>query len=200
MKQIFISLFLVCFALNMQAQDINLLPPAKTGGKPFFETVNERHSERQFLKRDMPLQTLSNLLWVANGFNRSDKRTVPTGSNKQEMELYVVLDTGVYFYDAKNHFLKFIGKGDYRIALGQYHISEYAAVSIVMVADLDKAPIESARMSSGYISQNIYLFAASEGLGTVARGGGIKKDELSKILQLSHSQEITLVQPVGFLK
>jgi nitroreductase len=87
----------------MQAQDIQLLPPTKSGGKPFFEAINERRSERQFIKRDMPLQTLSDLLWVANGFNRSDKRTAPTGSNKQEMELYVVLDTGVYFYDAKQN-------------------------------------------------------------------------------------------------
>lgn len=199
MKQVFLSLFLSCFALNMQAQDIQLLAPEKSGGKPFFETVNERRSERQFVKRNMPLQTLSNLLWVANGFNRSDKRTAPTGMNKQEMELYVVLDTGVYFYDAKQNFLKFIGHGDYKIALGQPHISDNAAVSIVMVADLKKSKMESARISSGYISQNIYLFAASEGLGTVARGSFIK-DDLSKILQLEDSQSIILVQPVGYLK
>ncbi|MDR2651636.1 MAG: nitroreductase family protein, partial [Prevotellaceae bacterium] len=161
MKKIFLSLVLLLFVLPMKAQDINLLPSAKTGGKPFFETINERRSERTFIKRDMPLQTLSNLLWVANGFNRPDKRTAPTGSNKQEMELYVICDTGVYFYDAKQHVLQFVAQGDFKIALGQPHISDNAAISIIMVADLDKSSIESARMSSGYISQNIYLFAAS---------------------------------------
>jgi SagB-type dehydrogenase family enzyme len=199
MRKIFLSLVLSLFILTIQAQDINLLPPTKTGGKPFFETVSERRSERAFIKREMPLQTLSDLLWVANGFNRPDKRTAPTGSNKQEMELYVLCDTGVYFYDAKQHLLKFVAQGDFRIALGQPHISGDAAVSIVMVADLNKSSIESARMSSGYISQNIYLFAASEDLGTVARGS-FKRDDLTKVLQLKDNQSIILVQPVGYLK
>ncbi|MDR1984699.1 MAG: SagB/ThcOx family dehydrogenase [Prevotellaceae bacterium] len=199
MKKVLLSFVLLFFASIMYAQDINLLPPVKTGGKPFFEAVNERHSERLFIKREMPLQTLSNLLWVANGFNRSDRRTVPTGSNKQETELYVVCDTGVYFYDAKQHLLKFIAHGDFRIALGQPHISDNAAISVVMVADLDKASVESARFSAGYISQNIYLFAASEGLGTVARGSFLK-DQLPKVLQLKQNQSVILVQPVGYLK
>ncbi|MDR2064278.1 MAG: SagB/ThcOx family dehydrogenase [Prevotellaceae bacterium] len=199
MKKNFLSLVLSLFALIMQAQDINLPQPAKTGGKPFFETINERRSERTFIKREMPLQTLSNLLWVANGFNRPDKRTAPTGSNKQEMELYVVFDTGIYFYDAKQHLLKFVAAGDFKAGLGQPNISNEAAVSIVMVADLNKSSIESARMSSGYISQNIYLFAASERLGTVARGS-FKKDELAKALLLNEHQSVTLVQPVGYLK
>lgn len=199
MKQLFLSLFLTCFAFNMQAQDINLPTPSRSGGKPFFETVNERRSERQFSKRDMPLQTLSNLLWVANGFNRSDKRTAPTASNKQELELYVVLDAGVYFYDAKQNLLKLIVKGDFKNALGQPNISNDAAVSIVMVADLGKASPDYARVDAGYISQNIYLFAASENLGTVARGS-FKQDELAKVLQLKSEQLIILVQPVGYLK
>ncbi|MDR2126783.1 MAG: SagB/ThcOx family dehydrogenase [Prevotellaceae bacterium] len=199
MKKIFLSLILSLFVLSMQAQDINLLQPVKTGGKPFFEAVNARRSDRTFFKREMPLQTLSNLLWVANGFNRPDKRTVPTGSNKQEMELYVVCDTAIYFYDAKQHALKFVAYGDFKIALGQPHISNHAAVTIAMVADLDKASIESARISAGYISQNIYLFAASEGLGTVARGS-FKQDDLPKALQLKSNQSVILVQPVGYLK
>ncbi|MDR1552910.1 MAG: SagB/ThcOx family dehydrogenase [Prevotellaceae bacterium] len=200
MKKIFLTLVLSLFVLTIQAQDINLLPPTKTGGKPFFETINARHSERTFVKREMPLQTLSDLLWVANGFNRPDRRTAPTGSNKQEMELYVVCDTGVFFYDAKQNLLKFIAQGDFRIALGQLHISTNAAVSIVMVADLDKSSIENARISSGYISQNIYLFAAaSEDLGTVARGS-FNRDDLPKVLQLKNNQAVVLVQPVGYLK
>lgn len=181
------------------AQDIKLLPPSKTGGKPFFETVNARHSERTYVKKEMPKQMLSNLLWTANGFNRADKRTVPTAKNKQEMELYVMFDNGVYFYDAKANILKFVANGDFRAALGQPEISDNAALSIVMVADLNKSSIDYARIATGFISQNIYLFAASEGLGTVARGS-FKADELAKALKLNDKQAITLVQPVGFLK
>jgi SagB-type dehydrogenase family enzyme len=183
----------------MQAQDLNLLPPVKTGGKPFLETVDARHSERSYVKKELPAQTLSNLLWVANGFNRSDKRTAPTGMNRQEMELYVVFDNGVYFYEAKQHQLKLVASGNFKEALGQPTISDNAALSIVMVADLNKSSIESARTSTGFISQNIYLFAASEGLGTVARGS-FNNDELSKVLKLTDKQAVILVQPVGFLK
>jgi nitroreductase len=68
-----------------------------------------------------------------------------------------------------------------------------------MVADLNKSAIEHARISAGFISQNIYLYAASEGLGTVVRGS-FKGDELAKALRLSDKQAVILVQPVGFLE
>ena len=199
MKKLSLLFVLFCFAITTQAQNINLLPPEKIGGKSFLETINERRSERSFVKKEIPTQMLSNLLWVANGFNRDDKRTAPTGSNKQEMELYVALGNNIYFYNAKQHFLEFVATTDLRDALGQPNINDNAAVTIIMVADLNKSSIESARMSTGYISQNIYLFAASEDLGTVARGS-FKKAELSEALKLNSDQAITLVQPVGFLK
>jgi nitroreductase len=199
MKHLLFSLAIVSLALCVQAQDIKLPTPKKTGGMPFYEAVNNRKSERSYVKKEMPLQTLSNLLWVANGFNRDDKRTVPTASNKQEMELYVVINDNAYFYDAKANVLKHTVKGDFKAGLGQPNISDNAAVSLVLVADLDKSSIESARISSGYISQNIYLFAAAEGLGTVARGS-FKANELKEALKLTEKQAIILVQPVGYLK
>ena len=199
MKKLSLLLALFCFAMTTQAQNINLLPPEKTGGKSLLETMNERRSERSYVKKELPAQTLSNLLWVANGFNRDDKRTAPTAMNKQEMELYVAINNNVYFYDAKQHLLEFVTTENLSDALGQPHINDNAAVTIIMVADLNKSSIESARLSTGYISQNVYLFAASEDLGTVARGS-FKNAELSKILNLNDKQAIVLVQPVGFLK
>jgi SagB-type dehydrogenase family enzyme len=183
----------------VQAQEIKLNPPTRTGGKAFMETLNERRSERSFVKKEMPLQVLSDLLWAANGFNRADKRTAPTASNKQELELYVVLDDGAYFYDAKQHLLKLVAKGNFKAALGQPNITEKAAVSIVIVADTGKTSSKFAYLDSGYISQNIYLYAASAGLGTVARAS-YNGAELFKALKLAEKQEVTLVHPVGFLQ
>ncbi|MDR0969800.1 MAG: SagB/ThcOx family dehydrogenase [Lentimicrobiaceae bacterium] len=199
MKNTFLAIGLFCITLGLQAQNIKLPTPEKTGGKPIMETLNERRSERSYVKKEMSEQMLSNLLWAANGFNRDERRTAPTAMNKQEMELYVMFDSGIYFYDAKANVLKLVAKGDFKEALGQPQISNDAALSIIMVADTNKSSIEWAAVSTGYISQNIYLFAASEGLGTVARGS-FKKEELSKALQLKENQQITLVQPVGFLK
>jgi SagB-type dehydrogenase family enzyme len=199
MKKGFLLFSLLCFAGIAQAQDIALPAPVKTGGKSFLETVNARHSERTYVKKELPAQVVSNLLWVANGFNRADRRTVPTAMNKQEMELYVVFDDGVYFYDAAQNILKLVTKGNFKEALGQPNITDNAALTIVMVADLNKSSIDMARISTGYISQNIYLFAASEGLGTVARGS-FRNAELAQALQLNSRQAITLVQPVGYLE
>ena len=199
MKNKILAIGLFCITLGVQAQDIKLPAPDKAGGKPIMEALNERRSERSYVKKEMSEQMISNLLWAANGFNRDERRTAPTAMNKQEMELYVMFDSGIYFYDAKANILKLIAKGDFKEALGQPQISNNAALSIIMVADTDKSSVEWAAVSTGYISQNIYLFAASEGLGTVARGS-FKKEELSKALQLKENQQIILVQPIGFLK
>ncbi|MDR1681413.1 MAG: SagB/ThcOx family dehydrogenase [Prevotellaceae bacterium] len=199
MKSIYVLSVFLCVAVTAPAQDRVLPAPERTGGKPFLETVDARRSERAYVKAEMPAQTIANLLWVADGFNRSDRRTVPTAMNKQEMELYVVFDDGAYFYDAAHNSLQLIAKGNFKEALGQPNITGNAALTIVMVADVSKSSIEMARISTGYISQNIYLFAASEGLGTVARGS-FKNAALAEALQLNSHQTITLVQPVGYLQ
>jgi nitroreductase len=183
----------------MQAQDIQLPTPARSGGKALMETLNERRSERAFEKKAMPLQTLSDLLWAANGFNRPDKRTAPTASNKQELELYVVLDDKAYLHDARKNVLTFIAQEDFSAALGQGNITSKAAVNIVIVGDNSKSQSKYVYMDTGYISQNIYLYAASAGLGTVARGS-YNGAGLFKALKLSGKQEVTLVHPVGYLK
>ena len=54
-------------------------------------------------------------------------------------------------------------------------------------------------MVAGFISQNVYLFCASEGLATVVRGL-IDKPALAKALKLNDNQFITLAQSVGYPK
>jgi nitroreductase len=189
-------MFLACVA---GAQDIQLKTPTRTGGKAFMETLNARRSERVFVKKKMPVQMLSDLLWAANGFNRTDKRTAPTAMNKQEVELFVVMDDGAYFYDARANVLKLVAKGNFKAALGQANISEKAALSIVIVADTGMTSGKFAYVDCGYVSQNIYLFAASAGLGTVARGS-YDGAGLFKALQEKENQEVVLVHPVGFLE
>ena len=49
----------------------------------------------------------------------------------------------------------------------------------------------------GFISQNIYLYCASVGLGTVVRGS-FNSDELAKILKLNEKQKVVLTQTVGY--
>jgi hypothetical protein len=55
-----------------------------------------------------------------------------------------------------------------------------------------------ALVDSGFIGQNVYLFCASEGLGTVFRGA-VDYDKLSRAMQLGTDQFVTFAQTVGYL-
>jgi nitroreductase len=52
---------------------------------------------------------------------------------------------------------------------------------------------------TGFISQNVYLFCASEGLGTVVRGS-VDRKALAEKMGLRPDQRITLSQSVGYPK
>ncbi len=200
MRKGFFTILLTAFAVTMFAQDIKLPKPDRKGGKPLMEALNDRKSTREFQEKELSNKTLSNLLWAANGFNRDDKRTAPTANNRQELELYVALKSGIYFYDAKKHHLKQVKKGDFRKNTGTQDYVGEAPVNIIFVSDNKKASSEKyAYTDCGFISQNIYLFCASEGLGTVVRGSYNKK-ELEKLLDLPSNKEVLLTQTVGYPK
>ena len=199
-KKITLMLFSIAFITPSFAQDIELNAPDKTGGKPLMQALSQRKSSRNFVDKELSVNVLSNLLWAANGFNRDDKRTAPTANDKQEVELYVALKSGVYFYDAKNSILKFIKDGDHRKSTGSQDFVANASANIIFVADMNKASSrEYAYTDCGFVAQNIYLFAASEGLGAVARGW-YDKDVLAKLLDLPLHKEVLLTQSVGYVK
>lgn len=200
MKKLLFSACLLIAGLSISAQDIKLPDPVKTGGKPLFEALNDRQTIKDYTGSELNNQELSNLLWSAYGFNREDKRTVPSSQNRQEIDVYVVLSNGVYFYDAKENVLKLHTAGDQRATLGQPAVSEKAALTLVYVANLDKASNrEAGFIDTGFIAQNVYLFAASNGYGVVARGS-FKRPDVHNMLKLSDKQEVTLVQALGVVK
>jgi nitroreductase len=50
---------------------------------------------------------------------------------------------------------------------------------------------------TGFIAQNVYLFCASEGLGTVVFAA-IVRERLAQAMGLTAGQRITLAQSVGY--
>ena len=195
-----ISLLLLTFVMTMAAQDIQLPKPKTTGGMPLMEALSQRQSNRDFSEKELSNQTLSNLLWAAWGYNRPDKRTAPSSRNKQELELYVVMKNGSYLYDAKNNLLKQVSNQDNRKAAGMQPFVSVAPVNIIYVSDKSKgSDLESSHTNSGFISQNIYLFCASEGLITVVRGMFDAK-ALTTALSLNENQVPILAQTVGYKK
>ena len=163
-----------------------------------MDALNERQTNREFSSKELSLQTLSDLLWAANDFNRETKRTAPSSQDRQELDLYVFLNSGIYFYDAKNQQLIHKLQGNHQAKTGQQPFVATAPLNIVFVANLDKASNRDAALTDcGFISQNIYLFCASEGLNSVVRGM-VDKEEVHRLLGLSEKQEVMLAQTVGY--
>ncbi|XHR30864.1 MAG: SagB/ThcOx family dehydrogenase [Chthoniobacteraceae bacterium] len=192
-----VTLLLALSASLAFAQDITLPAPQTNGGKPLMQALAARQSSRQFADRDLAPQTLSNLLWAAYGFNRPDKRTAPSAKNQQEMEVYVFLKDGVYLYDAKANKLLQKVAGDHRKTAGTQAFVATAPVNLILVGDLSKLERELIHADCGFISQNVYLFCASEGLATVVRAG-MDKPALAKLLGLRDQQEAFYNQCIGY--
>jgi len=150
---------------------------------------------------------LSNLLWAAFGINRPDsgKRTAPTAMNMQEIDIYVATADGLYLYNAKENALEPILSEDIRAATGPQPFVKDAPVNLVFVADFAKMrgseenKVFYSATDTGFVSQNVYLFCASEGLATVVRGY-VEKDKLAKVMKLRDDQKIILAQTVGYPK
>jgi SagB-type dehydrogenase family enzyme len=190
-----------------ELQPIALPKPQTEGGKPLMQALNERKSSREFSAEKLPLQVLSNLLWAAWGVNRADgRRTAPSASNRQEIEIYVSMADGLYLYEAAAHRLKPILAGDIRAKAGAQPFVAQAPVNLIYVADYAKMgtgdpehKAVNAGTNTGFIGQNVYLFCASEGLGTVFRGM-VDREVLAKVMNLRPDQHITNSQTVGYVK
>jgi hypothetical protein len=206
------SLLFMCPSLSsaQEPKVIKLPEPQTEGGRPLMQVLKARQTSREFgPETKLPMQVLANLLWAANGVNRPDgKRTAPSAVNWQNIDIYVAMTDGLYLYDAPQNALKLLLTEDVRAATGQQSFVKAVPLNLVYVADYSKAKTArgenpNAELWSaagvGFISQNVYLYCASEGLATVVRGM-FDRDALSKVLQLRPDQKIILTQSVGYPK
>jgi nitroreductase len=203
-----VALLLAGVAFAQEPAPIKLPAPVTSGGKPLMDVLKARQSAREFGAEKLSPQVLSNLLWAAWGVNRPDgRRTAPSASNRQEIDVYVTLPEGAYRWDAAANVLNPVATADLRAATGTQPFPATAPLNLVYVADMSKLNRPSTDpqqmlnvgADAGYISQNVYLFCASEGLATVVRAS-VAKDALAKALKLEDTQVIVLAQTVGYPK
>lgn len=207
MKRICFSLiFIIVLTLTSFSQVIKLPEPDREGGMPLMQALNERHTSREFSDRELPVELLGNLFWAACGQTFETHRTVPSAHNFQEVKAYSIMKDGVYLYDEKDHSLRKLLDGDFREFTGTQAFVKDAPLVIVMVADLsvmtradENTRIKYAWADAAFISQNIYLFCASEGLNTGVRAL-INRETLAEKMSLGENQEIILAQCVGYPK
>jgi len=194
-------------SLAQQPKPIQLSKPQIGGGNSLMQLLWKRMSSREFSPEPLPIEVLSNLLWAGFGINRPDgKRTAPTSGNKQEIDIYVAAANGLYLYDAKANLLNPVLAEDIRAMTGRQPYVKEAAINLVYVADYSRMgegsnedKILRSATATGLISENVYLYCASEGLATMVRGN-IEKPALASIMKLRPDQEIILAQSVGYSK
>jgi nitroreductase len=196
----------MAFPTEGPAGEVMDLPePSMQGGMPLMEALGRRQSQRSFAEREIGNELLATLLWAAFGINRPEggERTAPSWRGSKETDIYVARADGVWLYDPESNTLTRHLEDDLRAMTGRQPFPADAPVVLIYVADrtrMAEAPAEQqylyAHVDAAFVSQNVYLFAASEGLATVVLGN-VDKDALAEALGLGDERILTFTQPVG---
>ena len=182
-----------------------VLPKVNIKNVSLTEALTKRLSTRSFdANKEISLQDLSNILWVAAGINRPDTggRTYPSARGFQSISVYVVRKDGIYRYDHLKHSLVPVAAGDYRANTGTQAFAATAPINLVYVANISKftgseaSKRELAIFDAGHCSQNVYLYCAAARLGTVIRAS-IDAAAFAKILKLGKNNIVLAGQSIG---
>lgn len=172
---------------------------------PLMQALGERRSAREFRTDPLPRQQLANLLWAADGVNRAHGgRTAPSAMGANEIRLIVALPDGAYAYEPASHALELVAAADVRRVTGYQDFVDDAPLDLVYVADhgrMSQVAVMQregfAWVAAGAIAQNVYLYCAAAGLGTVLRAW-IDREAIARALGLPLDQHVLLSQTVGY--
>ncbi|MFZ1102260.1 MAG: nitroreductase family protein [Hyphomicrobiaceae bacterium] len=190
------------------AESIKLPPPGTGGGLPLMQALVKRRSIRAYEERALSDQTMSDLLWAAFGINRPETgdRTAPSWRHSIETDIYVCTVDAVYIYEPKAHELRRVLDIDIRGKTSSMVFAATAPVVLVYTADLGRIAkagredqVLNAHVDSAIVGQNVYLYCASAGLGTVILGT-VDRAGLPNRMGLRNNQIVTFAQPVGYPK
>jgi nitroreductase len=188
-----------------QAEPHPLPSPRTEGGLALMSALKLRRSTRDFSDRPLPRTILSDLLWAAFGVNRPNgDRTAPYWRHVLVIDIYVAMADGVWLYEPYAHMLLPHSKDDIRAHTGMQDFVATAPLNLIYVAHGERmeeiSPEERrlyAAVDAGFIGQNVYLFCASEGLGSVFRAA-VDGAKLARVLKLPDRQFVTFAQTVGY--
>lgn len=213
------------FSYAQESNVIKLPPPQTDGGKPLMQALKLRQSTRGNFgpEEKLSLQTLSNLLWAADGVNRPNNyRTAPSAAGWQNIEIYVTTADGLFLYDAPQHALKVISKEDVRAIsglegpapaagskMGTQDFAKTAPLSLIYVADMSKTKgmkyqgedvgVAWSYANAGAICENVYLFCASEGLACIIRAM-LDQGKVASVFKLRPEEKPILTQTIAQFK
>jgi SagB-type dehydrogenase family enzyme len=205
---------------NGAMQPITLPQPLFDQCGTVFEALKMRRTCRSINDKKISLQLLSDILWAAQGVNRTQGPfggpglTAGSASNSQEIYIYVAMEEGIYLYEPYTHKMTPIATGDSRslaIGPGQGLAGANAPVRLIYIVNIDKfksagfqepglynAEIQKSYyfVDTGLIAQNVYLAASSLGLATWFHN--CNKAELTKVLKLKSNQRALFGHSIGY--
>ncbi len=187
----------------------NLPKPVFQSKVSIEECLLKRRSVRSFKYRKPTLQEISQLLWSAYGITqqRNMFKTTPSAGATYPLEIYCLLEDGIYHYLPEEHAIELIKKGDFRkelvsIVLGQDFVYD-ASLNIIICAVYERTTlyygnrgIRYVYFEVGHCAQNICLQAISLGLDSVCIGA-FEDKKLKKLLEVNEDVEPLYVISVG---
>ena len=195
-----------------ELERVELEKPDTKGGKPLYELLEQRRSERRFRKIPLGKREFSQLLWAAQGITLAtghhQLRTAPSAGGLYPVETYIVanrvegLKAGVYHYQVPYHGLILLAEGAFgpqlaRAGLEQEFLAQ-AAFVFVWSAILkrskwkyDQRAYRYIYLDAGHIAQNAALAAVSCGLGS-CQVAAFYDDELNRIIGVDGNEETVL--------
>lgn len=157
---------------------------SKAAPGTLLDALQRRRTAREFSPEELNDRHLSQLLWAAYGINRIDgRRTAPAAMGIYALRIYAILPDGIYSYRPEGNELIEILAGDFRGFSGKQYFVADAPLNIVIYADykafrtgdpkvdevLSSHEGRMAALDAGAVTENVYLYCASEGINVVER-------------------------------
>ena len=187
---------------------VALPAPSLEGRMSVEEATARRRSVREYAPDPLTLAEISQLLWSAQGLTSPEGlRAAPSAGARYPLETYLACAEGLFRYEAANHTLVKVNRGDLRgplaeACLGQSFVQE-AAVSIIFAAVYGRTTsrysdrgIRYVHIDVGHAAQNVHLQAEALGLASVPVGA-FKDDFVARALALPGNHSPIYVVPVG---
>ncbi|MBY9005189.1 MAG: SagB/ThcOx family dehydrogenase [Candidatus Lokiarchaeota archaeon] len=188
--------------------NIKLSKPTLKGLKSLEECIYYRKSIRNFKQKDVDIDKISQILWVAQGYNNS-KRTIPSAGATYPLEIYLTYkNKGFFYYNLMKNILELKINKDLSYEIAKYaHSQVYlytAPINVIICADYSRTcvrykekGIRYVHFEAGHCAQNIHLQAVALGLGSVPIGAFIDYN-IKEILRLPENLTPLYIICIGY--
>jgi SagB-type dehydrogenase family enzyme len=200
--------------LPARAQTSLALPLAPMeGGMALTDALARRRSQRRFAAQSLPLASVAQLLWAAQGQSAPGRRTAPSAGALYPLEAHLVvghvdgLALGAYRYLSEAHALQRAADAAtptalQAAALGQTAVGSAPALVVLAAVESRSAVRYAARaaryvaIEAGAAAQNLALQAVALGLDSVVVGA-FDDAAVARVLQLPAGEQPLLLLPIG---